>query len=154
VEKGAEASMKRAELLTFMRGERYAVQASMGAAGPQAAVVGIAVGDDFELAFDTIETTRKGQNLRRDSRIAFVIGGREGDERTVQYQGIADEPTGEELALLKRLYFGRFPDGPTRESWEGITYFRVRPTWLRYSDFNQNPALIVELTAEQLAALT
>ena len=146
--------MKRAELLTFMRGERYAVQASAGAAGPQAAVVGIAVGDDFELAFDTLETTRKGQNLRRDSRIAFVIGGtREGDERTVQYQGIADEPTGAELTRLKQLYFGRFPDGPTRESWEGITYFRVRPTWLRFSDFKQNPPLIVELTAEQLAAL-
>ena len=40
-----------------------------------------------------------------------------------------------------------------RESWEGITYFCVRPTWLRWSDFKQNPPLIVELTAEQLAAL-
>jgi len=27
----------------------------------------------------------------------------------------------------------------------------VRPTWMRYSDFTQDPPRIVELTAEQLA---
>jgi len=29
-------------------------------------------------------------------------------------------------------------------AWQGITHFRVRPTWARYSDFN-NPEEIVEM---------
>ena len=117
-----------------MRRSRIAVQASLsGDTGPQAAVVGIAVSDAGEIVFDTLGSTRKAQNLRLDPRIALVIGWDE--ERTVQYEGIADEPSGDELARLKQLYFAVFPDGREREHWAGITYFRVRPTWLRYSDF-------------------
>lgn len=126
--------MNTVELLAFLRQHRYAVQASTAAGGaPQAAVVGIAVSDALELVFDTLGTTRKAQNLRRDPRIAFVVGW--DDEQTVQLEGIADEPSGDELARLKRVYFARFPDGPEREAWPDITYFRVRVTWARYSDF-------------------
>ena len=63
----------------------------------------------------------------------MVIGWDE--EQTVQYEGTADEPTGADLAELWNHYFARFPDGPTRLSWPGITYFRIRPTWIRFSDF-------------------
>lgn len=126
--------MKRSELLTFLRRHRYAVQSSTAADGaPQAAVVGIAVSDSLEIIFDTLRTTRKAQNLLRDPRIALVVGW--DDEQTVQLQGVADEPTGAELQRLKAVYFARFPDGPERESWPDITYFRVRPSWARYSDF-------------------
>jgi len=31
---------------------------------------------------------------------------------------------------------------------------RTRPLWLRYSDFDQVPPLVVELTSGQLEALT
>ena len=37
--------------------------------GPQAAVVGFAVSDLLEIVFDTVTTSRKYQNLRRDPRI-------------------------------------------------------------------------------------
>jgi hypothetical protein len=36
-------------------------------------------------------------------------------------------------------------------SWPGLTYFRVRPRWIRYSDFGQAPPLIAEFTTGQLA---
>jgi Pyridoxamine 5'-phosphate oxidase len=122
-----------------------AVQASVSAAGaPQAAVVGIAVTDDLEIFFDAVETNRKVDNLRLKPKIAFVIGGTSGgDERTVQYEGISDEPTGAELRRLKELYFASFPDGRERQTWAGITYIRTRPTWIRYSDFSQVPPEIV-----------
>jgi general stress protein 26 len=144
--------MLRARLLTFLRGERLAVQASSAADGsPQAAVVGFAVTDSFELVFDTLASTRKAQNLRRRPKIAFVIGGLDdGDERTVQYEGVADEPAGEELDRLKRAYYAVFPDGPSRASWPGLIYVRVRPTWVRFSDYNVNPPEIVELAAGDL----
>ena len=97
--------MTRSELLQFMRGHSLAVQTSVSpSVAPQAAVVGIVVTDDFEVFFDTLDVTRKVHNLRRNPKIAFVIGGlTNGDERTVQYEGVADEPVGAELERLKVL---------------------------------------------------
>jgi hypothetical protein len=145
--------MDARRLLDFLRGHRLAVQASVSAAnGPQAAVVGCAVTDQFEIVFDTLESTRKARNLRQNSRLALVIGGLvPGDERTVQYEGVADEPSGAELERLKNAYYVVYPEGPARLSWTGLIYVRVRPTWIRYSDYNANPAEIVEFGPEQLA---
>jgi hypothetical protein len=140
------------DLLAFLRRHRLAVQASVSAAeAAQAAVVGIAVTDRFEIVFDTLDSTRKARNLRRNPNLAFVIGGmNDGEERTAQYEGIADEPSGEELDRLKAVYYGVYPDGRDRLSWKGLIYVRVRPMWIRYSDYNANPPLIVEFTAEDL----
>ncbi len=141
-------------LLDFLRLHRVAVQASVSATGaPQASLVGIAVSDRFEIVFDTIETTRKAVNLRRDNRVAMVVGGWvTGDERTAQIEGAADEPQGPELERLKAVYYGIYPDGVSRARWPGLVYVRVRPAWIRYSDFNRNPPEIVEYGAEQLIA--
>lgn len=148
--------MTRAQLLQFLRHHRLAVQASVAAGGGvQAAVVGIAVSDAFEIVFDTLDTTRKVTNLARDPRIALVIGGvLDGEEQTVQYEGVADRPTGSELLPLQDLYFRAFPDGRDRLSWPGITYVRVKPRWLRFSDYRTTPPTIVELDEAQLRALT
>lgn len=140
--------MTRARVLDFLRRHSLAVQSSVSSTGaPQSAVVGFAATDDCEMVFDTLETTRKAQNLRQNPRCAFVIGGLlPGDERTVQLEGIADEPVGDDLERLKQVYFTRFPDGRERQHWRGLIYVRVRPMWLRYSDFNQSPPLIAELS--------
>ena len=138
--------MTREVLLEFMRSEKYAVQASVSAGGvPQAAVVGIAVTDDLEIVFDTLASSRKAPNLRANPAIALVIGGTlDGDERTVQYEGTADEPSGAELERLLAVYYSRFPEGPERRSWPDLIYVRVKPTWIRYSNFNTNPPEIIE----------
>lgn len=142
----------RTRLLAFIRGHKLAVQATASAdAAPQAAVVGYAATDRFELVFDTLSSTRKARNLRENPKLAFVIGGlKAGDERTVQYEGVADEPTGAELERFKTVYYAVFPDGPSRLTWSGLIYVRVRPTWIRYSNYNCNPPEIVELTADDL----
>ena len=120
---------------------------------PQAAAVGVIVTDAFELFFDTLDSTRKVGNLRTNPRVAFVIGGlADGEERTVQYEGVVDEPTGRELDDLKARYFARFPDGPERQAWPGLTYMRARPRWIRFSDFHQTPPEIVELTFNETAS--
>ncbi len=146
--------MTPAVLLEFMRRYRVAVQASVSADGAaQAAVVGIAVTDRFEIVFDTLSSSRKAQNLRRNPKIALVIGGAgEGEERTVQYEGLADEPSGDELERLKQAYYHVYPDGPSRLSWPGLIYVRVRPTWIRVSDFSSSPPLILEYAPAQLLA--
>jgi hypothetical protein len=133
-------------LLQFMREHPLAVQSSAPDVGrPQSAVVGIAVSDMFEIVFDTDAESRKVRNLRQAPGIALVIGGIEpGDERSVQYEGIADEPEGTELERLQELYFQVFPDGRERQRWPGITYIRARPAWIRYTDFNRDPPDVVE----------
>lgn len=138
----------QADILAFMRLHMLAVQASVSSSNlPQAAVVGVVVTDDLELFFDTLDTSRKVANLRRNSRVAFVIGGlNEKDEQTVQFEGVVDEPSGPELEALKARYFARFPDGRDRLTWPGLTYVRARPRWIRYSDFSQSPPEIVELS--------
>jgi general stress protein 26 len=141
--------MKRDELVWFLRRNRLAVQASAAPDGsPQAAVVGFAVSDDLEIVFDTVETTRKSLNLRADPRIALVIGW--DDAITVQIEGLTDFPAGAELTRLQECYFRVYPDGRDRLSWPGITHVRVRPTWVRYSDFTQEPPHVVEVSAAQL----
>lgn len=139
------STITRADLLDFMRHQSLAVVASVSDAGaPEAAVVGIAVTDQFEVVFDAPTSSRKARNVRARPDVALVIGGMTpGDERTVQYEGIADEPAGHDLEVLKELYFLGFPDGRER-SGPGLTYLRLRPTWIRFSDFNQDPPLVVE----------
>ena len=138
--------IKRADVLDFMRSHSIGVETSVSSSGvPQAAVVGFVVTEHFEIFFDTVDSTRKAANLRKNPQIAFVIGGfSEGDERTVQFQGIVDEPEGSELGGLKELYFRRFPDGRERLKWPGLVYFRARPTWIRFSDLTQAPPENVE----------
>jgi len=144
--------MKPEDLLRFLKEHRLAVEASVSASlAAQAAVVGFAISDEFEIIFDTLNSTRKVPNLRQNPRLAFVVGGLlPGDERTAQYEGIADEPTGTELERLTEIYYGVYPEGRTRRSWPGLIYIRVRPTWIRYSDYNVDPPQIVEFTADQL----
>src|SRR6478609_1170898 len=103
-------NISRDQLLAFMRQERYAVQASVAADGaPQAALVGVVVSDDFELFFDTLGTSRKATNVRRNPAVAFVLGPTDAEAvRTVQFEGVADEPEGAELERLRELYFTTF----------------------------------------------
>ena len=139
--------MTRAELIEFLQTQKWAVVSSVAESGaPQAAVVGVAVTEKMELVFDTLGSTRKAMNLRRDGRVAVVMGWDEG--QTVQIEGVADEPTAAELERLRRTYFAKFPDGPTRLAWPGLTYFRVRPTWVRYSDFRGAAPVVVELPVD------
>jgi pyridoxine/pyridoxamine 5'-phosphate oxidase len=140
------------DLLQFLQSHRLAVQTSVSASGtPQAAVVGIAVSDRFEIVFDTLASTRKAINLRQNPTAAIVVGGLiAGDERTAQIEGVADEPAGEELERLKGVYYDVYPDGRSRSAWSGLIYVRVRPTWVRFSDYNRDPPLIIEFARAAL----
>ncbi len=142
--------MTRKDFVAFLRRYKLAVQASVAPGGaPQAALVGFAVSDALEIVFDTVTTSGKYRNLRADPRIALVIGW--DHEITAQIEGVADFPIGDELDRVRECYFVTYPDGRARLVWPAITHVRVRPTWIRYSDFTQDPQCTIELTAEQLA---
>jgi len=137
--------MTKTELFEFMSAQRLGVVGSISLEGePQSALVGIAVTRELEIIFDTLDNSRKYKNLVADSRACFVMGWE--DEQTVQYEGEAFLPRGEELERYKQTYFATWPDGPARQSWPGIAYFVVRPRWIRYSDFDHVPPKIEEHT--------
>lgn len=126
---------------------RLGVLGTIGPGGrPQSALMGIAVTEKLEIVFDTVRSSRKHPNLIARPACSFVIGGWGVGEQTVQYEGKAEELQPPELERYQEIYFKAYPDGPTRLSWPGITYFVVRPNWIRYSDFDQNPPLIREFT--------
>lgn len=123
----------RHRILEFVRAHRLAVIATNSGDGPpESAVVGVAVSPLLELVFDTTGSTRKAINLRRDPRISAVVGW---DEETVQLEGIAEEPVGIEVDRVRSLYFHVYPDGQDRLSWDGITHFLIRPTWIRFTSY-------------------
>jgi nitroimidazol reductase NimA-like FMN-containing flavoprotein (pyridoxamine 5'-phosphate oxidase superfamily) len=131
--------MERAELFAYIQSQQLGVLGTLAPSGePQAALVGYAVTPDLEILFDTLQTTRKYRNMAANPRVSFTVGntvGR-GDERTVQYEGVAEELAGEQLQRLRPVYFATWPEGVERVEWPHITWFVIRPRWIRYSDFN------------------
>jgi hypothetical protein len=131
--------MERNELLAYLHSNRLGILGTLAPSGePQGAMVGYAVTPDLEIIFDTLQTTRKYRNMTASPRVSFTVGNTvgSGDERTVQYEGVAEELAGETLARLQPVYFAAWPDGVNRVQWPHITWFVIRPRWIRYSDFN------------------
>jgi pyridoxine/pyridoxamine 5'-phosphate oxidase len=132
------------ELYRFISGHSLAVVGSISPDGsPQSALVGIAVTEDLEIIFDTLNSTRKYRNLVANPSASVVVGWE--DEKTVQFEGKAFLPEGDALERYRSVYFAKWPDGPSRLSWPGLVHFVVRPKWIRYSDFSQ-PLVVVEET--------
>lgn len=137
--------MTKAELYNFMSSNKLGVLGYLAPDGaPRSALVGIAVTPELEIVFDTVASSRKYGSLVTNPAASFVIGW--AGEVTVQLEGRAFLPAGDELRRYQEAYFSAWPDGQDRLSWPGITHFVVRPTWIRYSDFDQRPPLIEEFT--------
>jgi general stress protein 26 len=112
---------------------------------PEAAVVGIAVSENLEIIFDTVEASRKYANILHNPAVAVVIGW--DDEITVQYEGTAEIlGDGDEADSLRAIYYQAYPDGQERTAtWPGLVHIKITPRWIRYSNFNL-PFLIEELS--------
>jgi general stress protein 26 len=135
--------MNVGEVFRFMDSERLGVLSTARKSGrPEAALMGFAVTPELEIVFDTVRSSRKYPILKENPWVAWVVGC--ATEITVQYEGEAFELEGEDLAKYKKIYFAKFTDGPARESWPGITYFVVRPKWVRYCDYNPGTRRIEE----------
>jgi pyridoxine/pyridoxamine 5'-phosphate oxidase len=137
--------MTHADLHRFMAQYKLGVLSTLAETGaPQSALVGIAVTPNLEIVFDTVKSSRKYPNLIARHRCSFVVGW--AGEQTVQYEGEATELQGQELKRCQEVYFQAWPDCKTHLTWPGIVYFVVKPRWIRYSDFDQNPPIIREFT--------
>ena len=137
---GTTEELKKA--LIFASGQKLAVLSTVSLSNePESALMGIAVTPDFEIVFDRSRPPGSTATCAQP-RVALVIGCV--SETTVQYEGVAEKLTGAALEQYLPIYFEAFPDGPERQSWPGITYFLVRPKWIRYCDYSERPPLIRE----------
>lgn len=142
----------KAGLLALLRSEKHWVLSSVGPGGaPSSAVIGVAVTDDVELVFDTLETTRKASNIARDARVSLVMWS---GAVTAQIEGDATRVPTEDPAAASYLdsYLKAFPDGRERLGWAGIAHYRVRPRWIRVSDFSGDAPVVVEVAPASLEA--
>ena len=89
--------------------------------------------------FDTLGSSRKAVNIARQPAAALVIGW--DDDISVQIEGDARRPQGDDLAYAKAAYFREWPDGRARENWPDIAYIVVKPRWMRYANYAGAPVI-------------
>ena len=122
------------ELIDYVRANGDAVVSTLGPDGePQAAYLSITATDAGELVFDAKADSRKVANLRRDPRVAVVVGGADGT--TLQVQGIADFPAGADLARCAGAYETAFPQFADSLRSADVVVIRVVVEWSRYGDY-------------------
>jgi pyridoxine/pyridoxamine 5'-phosphate oxidase len=128
------------EVFDIARTKRYLIVSTVAESGaPEAALMGFALTQAKEVVFDTLSTSRKAVNLARNSTAALVIGW--DDNISLQIEGVARRPVGEDLASAKAAYFREWPDGRARENWPDIAYIVVQPKWIRYANYSGAPVV-------------
>ncbi|MBT2518252.1 pyridoxamine 5'-phosphate oxidase family protein [Streptomyces sp. ISL-90] len=136
--------MEQREMIEYVRRQRSGVISTLGSdGGPQAAFVTIAVTDRGEFVFDAKPDSRKVANLRRDPRIAVVVGGADGT--TLQCQGVADFPQSEELERCSAAYVEAFPEFAQSLRDGTVVVLQVRLDWARYGDYREQVPAVVEV---------
>jgi pyridoxine/pyridoxamine 5'-phosphate oxidase len=136
----AEAEMTLEEIFDIAKTKRYLVVSTVNESGaPEAALMGFALTRANDVVFDTLSTSRKAVNLARNPAAALVIGW--DDNISLQIEGVARRPIGDDLASAKAAYFREWPDGRARENWPNIAYVVVRPKWMRYSNYSGAPVV-------------
>ena len=130
--------------IDYVRGHAEAVIATVGPAGePQAAYLPIAVTGLGELVFDARRESRKVSNLAKDPRVALVLGGADGT--TLQCEGLADEPSGEDRRRAAAAYAEAFPEFAESLDRVDIVVIRVRVEWVRLGDYRDGGGSVHEL---------
>ncbi len=132
--------MKLEEVFDIVRRKRLAVVSTVHDSGaPEAALVGFALTERDEVVFDTLGSSRKAVNIVRRPAVALVIGWE--NDISIQIEGDARRPQGDDLAYAKAAYFREWPDGRARENWPDIAYIVVKPRWMRYANYAGAPVI-------------
>ena len=132
--------MRLEEIFDIAKRKRFLIVSSVNESGaPEAALMGFALTQANEVVFDTLTSSRKAVNLSRNPATALVIGW--DDNISLQIEGEARRPVGDDLASAKAAYFRQWPDGRARETWPDIAYVVVQPKWIRYSNYSGAPVV-------------
>lgn len=136
---------KQTIIIDYIESQPLGIIATVGKEGkPEAALVGVTEVGNLELVFGTPNTSRKYQNLKENSHVALVIGTDATEAITVQYEGEAEELSGEECERCKNLHSTKNPRAKKFADQPEQRWFKVRPTWIRYSNRGAEPPIEFE----------
>lgn len=138
---GAESIQK---IYDYISKAPLAVLSTMGEChdGPESALIAFAQNEDLELYFMTFADSRKYANLQRNPSVSLVIGF---ECKTIQYEGAACELR--ETAIEEALYAFSLKQTPCSSDYlhdSRARFFKIKPKWVRYSDYTIYPAEIFE----------
>ena len=136
---------KRKKILDFIKRHHIGVLSTVNQKHlPQAAVVGFAENEKFEIFFGTFTDSRKFQNLVYNAHVAMVIGWEEG--KTVQLEGLAQEITHkDEIENITKIQLAKIPSAAKYVKLSHEPFFKIQPSWIRYSDLSVDPWHICEI---------
>jgi general stress protein 26 len=135
--------MDKDELLIshFMQGQPMAVISTISADSlrPESALVAFAQTEQLEIIFETFVDTRKWCNLQKNQHVSLVIGWDIQRYITVQYEGVVTAIPGDETEEYTKIFLKK--DTPCTETFlrdRRVRLFKVRPMWIRYSDYSSS----------------
>ncbi len=130
---------KKDKILNFIKKQNLCVISTSNKNGkPESAVVAFSETDNLELIFGTFYTTRKYKNLQGNKNVSVVIGWDADVGITVQYEGVAEEMKGRELDSCRDINLKKNPYSKKYAFEKEQRYFKIKPKWIRYSDFENN----------------
>lgn len=114
---------------------------------PQTAAIHVALDEEnFVIVIGTHNNSRKYQNILNNPKSSLVVGFDESTMETVQMDGTAYVPEGEELERLIDIYYTKFPNARIFKDDPKSVHIAFKPTWIRYSHFKAKPPIIEEIT--------
>jgi general stress protein 26 len=135
---------QKEKILNILEQSKLGVIATNSDSGiPESALVGVSHTSELEIVIGSMNHTRKNQNMKKDPKVSLVIGW--DNSITLQIEGTAYFVTPEERILLEEIHcqkspmYGKFKDNTNQE------YIKIKPTWIRYSDFSVNPKEVWEV---------
>lgn len=128
----------RARMLDFLRRHDVAALATVHAdrAVPECAIVGIAPTEQLELVFGTAMMNRKYRNLLANPHVALMIGWSSATG-SMQYERVAKEVPRTSRDQYLPYLIASNPDHARFAAMPDQRFFLVRPTWIRFFDFDR-----------------
>lgn len=134
------------DVLKFLKENNLCVMATADKNGkPIAATMAYAVDDEMIFYLETSNKTRKYKNLLANPRAAIVVGVAN-ELPTVQIDGDITVFEGEDAVTARNFIVEQHPElkeyflGPDKNPEE--IYFKVKPTWVCYSDFTKESPVV------------
>lgn len=138
-------SEMKARIQQFLTAHTTLTLATLAEDGrPQAAALFFAAMEDLSLIFISESRVRHSQNVTRDSRVAATIyaDGQEWQSiRGIQLEGSCTLLLDESAAEARAVYLAKYPfiaeNKMLLAMLERVSFYKIRPTWIRFIDNSQ-----------------
>jgi len=132
-------------ILDFMKTQKFCVISTVSKDGkPEAALIGFSETPELEITFGTSNQSRKFKNLQSNQNVAFEIGS--GEPRiTIQYEGVAQPFDKGVFEKTGKFHLTKLPDSSKYVGKSDQVWFKVTPTWIRFTDSRTDHTAVYEL---------